>query len=124
MIQTFQIEPCFKNNNWQFLITTAGENNEIKLKVYVALYDWGYPNDIDNINELNIIPENENCLALKDFEKHRPYYHNENYIGYVPPPGIEKYYIKAVSYTHLRAHETVLDLVCRLLLEKKTNSLA
>ena len=29
--------------------------------------------------------------------------------GYAPP----------VSYTHLRAHETVLDLVCRLLLEKK-----
>ena len=28
---------------------------------------------------------------------------------------------KAVSYTHLRAHETVLDLVCRLLLEKKTH---
>ena len=28
-------------------------------------------------------------------------------------------WIRAVSYTHLRAHETVLDLVCRLLLEKK-----
>ena len=28
-------------------------------------------------------------------------------------------YIFPVSYTHLRAHETVLDLVCRLLLEKK-----
>ena len=28
----------------------------------------------------------------------------------------------AVSYTHLRAHETVLDLVCRLLLEKKTKT--
>src|SRR5665811_1044954 len=27
-------------------------------------------------------------------------------------------YMMAVSYTHLRAHETVLDLVCRLLLEK------
>ena len=27
--------------------------------------------------------------------------------------------LKSVSYTHLRAHETVLDLVCRLLLEKK-----
>ena len=27
--------------------------------------------------------------------------------------------LNAVSYTHLRAHETVLDLVCRLLLEKK-----
>ena len=29
---------------------------------------------------------------------------------------------EAVSYTHLRAHETVLDLVCRLLLEKKKNT--
>ena len=28
-------------------------------------------------------------------------------------------YSKAVSYTHLRAHETSQDLVCRLLLEKK-----
>mgnify|MGYP003381569858 CR=1 FL=1 len=28
-------------------------------------------------------------------------------------------FLDAVSYTHLRAHETVLDLVCRLLLEKK-----
>ena len=27
--------------------------------------------------------------------------------------------IIAVSYTHLRAHETEADLVCRLLLEKK-----
>ena len=26
-----------------------------------------------------------------------------------------------VSYTHLRAHETVLDLVCRLLLEKNND---
>ena len=27
-----------------------------------------------------------------------------------------------VSYTHLRAHETVLDIVCRLLLEKKNKT--
>ena len=26
---------------------------------------------------------------------------------------------RAVSYTHLRAHETVLDLVCRLLIDTK-----
>ena len=30
-------------------------------------------------------------------------------------------FAEPVSYTHLRAHETVLDLVCRLLLEKKNN---
>ena len=29
-------------------------------------------------------------------------------------------YLDTVSYTHLRAHETVLDIVCRLLLAKKT----
>ena len=29
--------------------------------------------------------------------------------------------VTSVSYTHLRAHETVLDIVCRLLLEKKKN---
>ena len=37
-------------------------------------------------------------------------------------PEIRQYFIESdttVSYTHLRAHETVLDLVCRLLLEKK-----
>ena len=28
-------------------------------------------------------------------------------------------YLAPVSYTHLRAHETVLDLVCRLLLDTK-----
>ena len=33
-------------------------------------------------------------------------------------------YSDPVSYTHLRAHETVLDLVCRLLLEKKKHILA
>ena len=37
-------------------------------------------------------------------------------------PGVRvgpRHVVEAVSYTHLRAHETVLDLVCRLLLEKK-----
>ena len=33
------------------------------------------------------------------------------------------YGITSVSYTHLRAHETVLDLVCRLLLEKRNKQL-
>ena len=33
------------------------------------------------------------------------------------------YTMVPVSYTHLRAHETVLDLVCRLLLAKKKYSL-
>ena len=43
-------------------------------------------------------------------------------------PGTETSFVRiedlAVSYTHLRAHETVLDLVCRLLLEKKKHTLS
>ena len=37
------------------------------------------------------------------------------------PDDLPRDVFDAVSYTHLRAHETVLDLVCRLLLEKKTH---
>src|SRR5665648_1218445 len=35
----------------------------------------------------------------------------------------QMYTFDAVSYTHLRAHETRHDLVCRLLLEKKKPSI-
>ena len=38
-------------------------------------------------------------------------------------PDLRMANLAAVSYTHLRAHETVLDLVCRLLLEKKKKTL-
>ena len=36
-----------------------------------------------------------------------------------PPHQLGKELLRAVSYTHLRAHETRGNLVCRLLLEKK-----
>ena len=41
----------------------------------------------------------------------------KNFTGRVRPEELAR--LTSVSYTHLRAHETVLDLVCRLLLEKK-----
>ena len=40
------------------------------------------------------------------------------------PWGNSSISIHAVSYTHLRAHETRHDLVCRLLLEKKNNKIS
>src|SRR5450759_5048153 len=39
-----------------------------------------------------------------------------------PKDGCQVVGYKPVSYTHLRAHETRHDLVCRLLLEKKKNN--
>ena len=50
------------------------------------------------------------------------------------PPSVDVFHVEPllvpgldaepVSYTHLRAHETVLDLVCRLLLEKKKQNIS
>ena len=43
-------------------------------------------------------------------------------LSFVQPSGSAKFKMESlapVSYPHLRAHETVLVLVCRLLLEKK-----
>ena len=40
-----------------------------------------------------------------------------NHCPYVK--AVTKEIVEAVSYTHLRAHETGRNLVCRLLLEKK-----
>ena len=37
----------------------------------------------------------------------------------VPFVKLKRRFSQAVSYTHLRAHETLANLVCRLLLEKK-----
>ena len=49
-------------------------------------------------------------LAMLHYERALTIY--ERTLGPINP-------VVAVSYTHLRAHETVLDLVCRLLLETK-----
>ena len=37
---------------------------------------------------------------------------------YIQDHSIDLVYTNTVSYTHLRAHETLMNLVCRLLLEK------
>ena len=51
---------------------------------------------------------------------YQPYHAVTNPNGYQGGDnGWERTDREPVSYTHLRAHETVLDLVCRLLLEKK-----
>ena len=47
-------------------------------------------------------------------------FHEGNSVSLFAAPTIEFYMpgSGSVSYTHLRAHETVLDLVCRLMLEQ------
>src|SRR5665811_2412752 len=55
-------------------------------------------------------------LAKEDSALRKTYLGTDNYLmGTKIGEYIKKAKPKAVSYTHLRAHETVLDLVCRLL---------
>ena len=49
-------------------------------------------------------------------------YYVDPYVNYLSDKQT-RHSLRAVSYTHLRAHETVLDLVCRLLLETKKKNI-
>ena len=59
------------------------------------------------------------CKALRE-EGYKIILVNSNPATIMTDPDVaDSIYIEPVSYTHLRAHETRHDLVCRLLLEKK-----
>src|SRR5665811_1501922 len=87
----------------------------------------------ENLGNLSHLPEaaieavrrvlaGEVLVAAEDrFQVTRslPHGHVAAVLGVVRSLDLERLISRAVSYTHLRAHETVLDLVCRLLLEKK-----
>src|SRR5450759_5154457 len=81
-------------------------------KQYASFYPEGRMDLYAAIAE-NAIPVTEKCVEIADSCTlcgkcdYQCYFVNE-----MRPS-------KAVSYTHLRAHETRHDLVCRLLLEKK-----
>jgi len=63
---------------------------------------------------------NQLAIYMSDCEEIRKDYLAQKYnrLGWKEKE-IQDIVLRSVSYTHLRAHETVLDLVCRLLLEKK-----
>ena len=101
LITPYTINACFdiQKNKWQYSILTNGVSNKIKLRVLVSMCDWGEPTDINDIAGLNNIPEEDVCLALEDFEKHRPY----PFIGMgIPFP--KKYHIKNATINHEKVH--------------------
>ena len=108
----------------------AAKESTGEIQVYVPADVASYllnekRNDILSIEQLNKI----RILVIADPYKSRPYYKvvrvkssdikNTDSYNLTPPSPEPDINWRAVSYTHLRAHETTLHLVCRLLLEKK-----
>ena len=73
----------------------------------MCIRDSAYP--VSDPERYGVVTFDENMRALEIIEK--PEHPKSNFA--VPGP---------VSYTHLRAHETVLALVCRLLLDTKQHT--
>ena len=87
--------------------------NESMYVGFEVLHRKTFTDYIDDVSTKYINPALFNTyLPAADAAIARQLYYRENLLQ----PGQSR--PNPVSYTHLRAHETVLDLVCRLLLEK------
>src|SRR5450756_1241091 len=100
--------------------TTSEVTNELVLKdqVFAMLGALGTPTHSAVVDFLNSekVPDlfvSSGSIQWGNDPKAKPYT-----FGWQPDYEIEGKIIGPVSYTHLRAHETRHDLVCRLLLEK------
>ena len=111
------IKDVFRNIPWRamFILT---------LFLFTTLAMWGSAMNyyFENYVDANALYTFLDKLGLVAVEANASLSYNIlNAFGLIVN-GPEKAYevgFGAVSYTHLRAHETRLDLVCRLLLEKK-----
>ena len=119
---------CLMPNHFHFLVKVKVEDN-IKGKIIKEPDSVAKENYLSGSSELNAFIEDQyrrffSAYSIKYNKKHKtsgrlflnrhkriilnPEYRLKYMLCYIP-----------VSYTHLRANETVLVLVCRLLLEKK-----
>eukprot|EP00831_Metopus_contortus_P013300 TRINITY_DN15392_c0_g1_i1.p1 TRINITY_DN15392_c0_g1~~TRINITY_DN15392_c0_g1_i1.p1 ORF type:complete len:134 (-),score=15.68 TRINITY_DN15392_c0_g1_i1:85-486(-) len=85
---------------------------------------------IDHIDSQMRIEQPTRSLELRSHYEDQFYYYQDHQHQNLQPNSIGGqfdfiYYccVYPVSYTHLRAHETSLHLVCRLLLEKKKTNI-
>src|SRR5665811_2581437 len=104
-------------------VERVGRQHDIAVLAALGLLD---PNDLLRaVDVLDLQPDHfagAQAAAIAETEQHA---HLEAARDRKQAPGLVLAYhqrnllrlTEAVSYTHLRAHETVLDLVCRLLLE-------
>ena len=107
----------------EFILKQQGDHTESSGSFSRLLRDIGIAAKIVNreVNKaglVNILGVEGSQNSTGDEVQKLDVFANEKFIETLSMSG------EAVSYTHLRAHETVLDIVCRLLLDKKKNNTA
>ena len=96
LIIPYQLDACYNTNTnenyWQFSIP----ENSISLRAIIDVCESniGYEHIIHNLQELSIIPNENTCLALEDFEKQREY-----------GPIASMYYIYEMAWEHEKVHK-------------------
>jgi hypothetical protein len=94
LIVPYQLDACYNKNEgyWQFSVL----ENSISLRAIIDVCESniGYEHIIHNLHELNIIPNENTCVGLEDFEKLRDY-----------KPIASKYYIYEMAWAHEKVHK-------------------
>eukprot|EP00831_Metopus_contortus_P072582 TRINITY_DN66224_c0_g1_i1.p1 TRINITY_DN66224_c0_g1~~TRINITY_DN66224_c0_g1_i1.p1 ORF type:complete len:153 (+),score=36.39 TRINITY_DN66224_c0_g1_i1:180-638(+) len=100
-----------KQNNKDFPFLDLGDSDKLKIGQWAIAI--GNPYGLNNTMTVGIVSATgRNGMGIENYED---FIQTDASIN----PGNSGGPLVAVSYTHLRAHETSLHLVCRLLLEKK-----
>ena len=96
----------------------ARQRDDLDLEVKERTAELSAEKDRSEELLLNILPA-EVAEELKATGAAKARHFEQASVLFTDFQGFTSMSAEPVSYTHLRAHETVLDLVCRLLLEKK-----
>ena len=131
------------NDYWNPRIVGELNGQQVKLVKFKGPFDWHHHENEDELfyvvkgsfemefSDKTVTVNAGEFLIVPKMMEHRPNAKEEVEVMLFEPASTlntgnlinEKTLTNPVSYTHLRAHETVLDIVCRLLLEKKNNKL-
>jgi len=105
LIVPYQLDACYNTNDeyWQFSVLE--DSLAFRAIIDVCESNIGYEYIIRNLQELSIIPNENTCLALEDFEKQREY-----------APVAATYYIYEMAWAHEKVHKNDFNALIKKVL--------
>jgi len=94
LIAPYQMDACYNTNEDYWKFSVFEDSISLRAIIDVCESNIGYENIIHNLQELSIIPNENTCLALEDFEKQRKY-----------APLASVYYIYEMAWAHEKVHK-------------------